>query len=1132
MSYKKNTSSQKFNVLAVNTSTSLPITGDSANITAKISIDSGAFASLADTNPTELDATNAPGVYVFDLSQAETNGDVLTIIPSSTTANVQIDILNIYTVDLATYKADVSGLATAISLGVTDGKCTSILTDTGTTIPAQITGLNNFDPASDTVANVTLVATTTTNTDMRGTDNAAAASSLSITNSSVNTIKAVTNNLPDSGALSSLATASDLATVDTVVDAILVDTGTTIPAQITGLNNLDAAGVRSAIGLASANLDTQIADLPTVAEFEARTLVAAAYFDPASDAVANVTLCDTTTTNTDMRGTNNAALASSLSITNSSVNTIKAVTNNLPDSGALTSLATASDLATVDTVVDAILVDTGTTIPSQITALNNLDAAGVRSAVRLASADFDTQLGDIPTVSEFEARTLVASAYFDPVSDAVANVTLVGTCTTNTDMRGTDNAAAASSLAITNSSVNTIKTVTNNLPDSGALTSLATASDLATVDTVVDAILIDTGTTIPAQITGLNDIDAAGVRSAVGLASANLDTQIADLPTVAEFEARTIVASAYFDPASDVVANVTLVDTTTTNTDMRGTDAANTVAPANSDVAAIKAKTDQFVFTVANQVDANALTGGTSSADIYTYFTDGTREDAFKATGFNTVAPDNASITAILTDTGTTIPAQITGLNNFDPATDVVANVTLVDTTTTNTDMVGTNNAALASSLSITNSSVNAIKTVTNALPDSGALSSLATASDLATVDTVVDAILVDTGATIPAQITGLNNLDAAGVRSAVGLASANLDTQIADLPTVAEFEARTLVAAAYFDPSADAVANVTLVGTTTTNTDMRGTDSANTVAPANSDITAIKAKTDQFVFTVSNQVDANALTGGGGDDAATIYTYFTAGANEDAFKADVTALATSSSIAALNDFDPSSDTVANVTLVGTTTTNTDMRGTDSANTVAPANSDITAIKTKTDQFVFTVANQVDSNALTGGGGDDAATIYTYFTSGTNENAFKADVSSLATSSALATVDLNVDAILVDTNTTIPSQISGLNDFNPATETVANVSNVALVSTTTTNTDMRGTDGANTTTPPSVSSIVSGISAETYDGVAFEDVMKVLLSMAQGKIVESSSGVFEFYAQDDATVLYTLTKSGNQRNRS
>jgi hypothetical protein len=60
---------------------------------------------------------------------------------------------------------------------------------------------------------------------------------------------------------------------------------------------------------------------------------------------------------------------------------------------------------------------------------------------------------------------------------------------------------------------------------------------------------------------------------------------------------------------------------------------------------------------------------------------------------------------------------------------------------------------------------------------------------------------------------SGLSTLDAAGVRTAVGLASANLDTQLADLPTVSEFEARTLVAAAYFDPATDAVANVTTVG-------------------------------------------------------------------------------------------------------------------------------------------------------------------------------------------------------------------------------------------------------------------------------------------------------------------------------
>lgn len=39
-----------------------------------------------------------------------------------------------------------------------------------------------------------------------------------------------------------------------------------------------------------------------------------------------------------------------------------------------------------------------------------------------------------PSVSQFNARTLLAADYFDPAADAVANVTLVATTTTNTDM--------------------------------------------------------------------------------------------------------------------------------------------------------------------------------------------------------------------------------------------------------------------------------------------------------------------------------------------------------------------------------------------------------------------------------------------------------------------------------------------------------------------------------------------------------------------------------------------------------------------------------------------------------------------------------------------------------------------------
>lgn len=64
-----------------------------------------------------------------------------------------------------------------------------------------------------------------------------------------------------------------------------------------------------------------------------------------------------------------------------------------------------------------------------------------------------------------------------------------------------------------------------------------------------------------------------------------------------------------------------------------------------------------------------------------------------------------------------------------------------------------------------------------------------------------------------------------------------------------------------------------------------------------------------------------------------------------------------------LNDFNPSSDTVARVTLVDTCTSNTDMRGTDGANTTAPDNASIIAIKAKTDSLTFTTPLKVDATA-------------------------------------------------------------------------------------------------------------------------------------------------------------------------
>jgi len=109
---------------------------------------------------------------------------------------------------------------------------------------------------------------------------------------------------------------------------------------------------------AGASVSADIADVPTVAEFNARTLLAAGYFDPATDAVANVTLVDTTTTNADMRGTDSAALAS------------VATDARLSELDA----GTAGKMANQ---VDIIQNDTTTDIPNQISGLNDLSVSEI-----------------------------------------------------------------------------------------------------------------------------------------------------------------------------------------------------------------------------------------------------------------------------------------------------------------------------------------------------------------------------------------------------------------------------------------------------------------------------------------------------------------------------------------------------------------------------------------------------------------------------------------------------------------------------------------------------------------------------------------------------------------------------------
>lgn len=86
MGLQKNTASQKWRVFAFNETDNTAVTGDAANISAKIAKDWGAATATNDVAPTEVE----DGYYLFDLTQAETNADNLDLYPESSTANIQV----------------------------------------------------------------------------------------------------------------------------------------------------------------------------------------------------------------------------------------------------------------------------------------------------------------------------------------------------------------------------------------------------------------------------------------------------------------------------------------------------------------------------------------------------------------------------------------------------------------------------------------------------------------------------------------------------------------------------------------------------------------------------------------------------------------------------------------------------------------------------------------------------------------------------------------------------------------------------------------------------------------------------------------------------------------------------------
>ena len=341
------------------------------------------------TTPTvaELDATNMPGVYTLLLDEDMTIGGgndteemVFHITQASmapVTRTIELFVPTDVAAALATYDAPTKAEMDSGFAGLNDLSAAQVNAEVDTAIS---------DAALATAANLATV------------------------DSNVDAILADTNELQgnqgDWATATGFATAADLVTVDANVDSILVDTGTTIPGQIAALNDLDATGVRAAVGLASANLDTQIG---------------------AIDTNVDAVLVDT--------------------------NELQANQGNWITA---TGFATSGALATVDSNVDAILVDTGTTLPATLSGLSTFDATtdtvdvgaidgSTTAAARLSDSAETMVLGAAitGTLSTTEMSTDLTEATDDHYNGRVIIWTsgvLVNQATDITDYNGTTKA--------------------------------------------------------------------------------------------------------------------------------------------------------------------------------------------------------------------------------------------------------------------------------------------------------------------------------------------------------------------------------------------------------------------------------------------------------------------------------------------------------------------------------------------------------------------------------------------------------------------------------------------------------------------------------------------------------------------
>ena len=571
----------------------------------------------------------------------------------------------------ASISADIAAVDTAVDgiqadlnngtdgLGAIKTDTAAILVDTGATIPATITAVKSDtadildDTANSIPTSITAVKSDTANilvdtgTTIPNTLGTPVGGDLSTDIAAVDTVvDAILVDTATLGAPVGASISADIAAVKTDSAAILDDTANSIPTSITGVKNDTSAilvdtstTIPATIGTpVGADLANDIAAIDTVVDGIQADLDNATDGLGAIKADTAAILVDTGTTIPAILGTPSVDLAADIAAVDTDVGALQSDLSNgvdglgaikadtaailidtgttIPSTIGTPSVDLASDIAALDTDVNAIkvetaaiLVDTGTTIPSTLGT-----PAGASVSVDLAAIKTDTAATLVDTGSTIPTEIAAIDTVVNSIQTDLSNGTDgLGAIKADTAAILEDTGTSIpSTIATLDTAVDGIQADLSNATDGlGAIKTETAAikSETSTIKSDTGSILIDTGTTIPATLgtpVGADiSADIATVDTVVDGIAADAQSILVDTGTTIPATLGTPVGA---NLSSDIATNKTDLDSLIAAiiTNAVGVDLAADILAIDAVVDAIEVITAQMRFTKANELDVNA----------------------------------------------------------------------------------------------------------------------------------------------------------------------------------------------------------------------------------------------------------------------------------------------------------------------------------------------------------------------------------------------------------------------------------------------------------------------------------------------------------------------------------------------